>query len=97
MTYSKCAGGVDTVTQQVPVAEFKRRLSEFLGRVSFKGDTIVITRRGRPVAKLSPVGHEPLHLGQVAGTLDDDDPFFAILDEVVRRRKEHTPRVWPAD
>jgi prevent-host-death family protein len=85
------------VTQHIPVAEFKRRLSEFLGRVSFKGDTIVITRRGRPVAKLSPVGHEPIHLGQVTGTLEDDDPFFAILDEVVRSRKEHTPRAWHPD
>ena len=36
------------------VAEAKARLSELLARVE-NGEELVITRRGRPVAQLSPV------------------------------------------
>ena len=36
----------------VNVAEAKRRLSELIGRVAFGGAPVLITRRGRPMAKL---------------------------------------------
>src|SRR5262245_8693448 len=38
----------------VNVAEAKRRLSELVGRVAFGGARVLITRRGRPMAKLVP-------------------------------------------
>jgi prevent-host-death family protein len=40
--------------ETVKVAEAKARLSEILARVE-EGREVLITRRGRPVARLSPV------------------------------------------
>jgi len=40
--------------ETVSVAETKSHLSELLARIE-RGEEIVITRRGRPVARLSPV------------------------------------------
>jgi len=36
------------------VAEAKKQFSDLLGRVAFGGETVVITRRGKPMAKLVP-------------------------------------------
>ena len=36
----------------VSVAEVKRRFSEFLSRVELRGERVLITRRGKPVAVL---------------------------------------------
>lgn len=38
----------------VTVAEAKARLSELLNRIEH-GDEIVVTRRGRPIARLTPI------------------------------------------
>ena len=39
----------------VNVADAKRRFSDLLGRVAYGRETILITRRGRPMARLVPV------------------------------------------
>lgn len=79
------------------VAEAKKSFSDLLGRVSYGGETILITRRGKPVAKLSPVtAEEPGHLADVRGWLDDDDPFFAEIDRIVADRAKHRPRALSA-
>jgi prevent-host-death family protein len=39
----------------VPVAELKARLSEYLRRVR-RGDEVIISDRGVPIARLSPLG-----------------------------------------
>jgi prevent-host-death family protein len=76
------------------VAEAKRRLSDLLGRVAYAGETIVITRRGRPMAKLVPaLEGEPAGLAKLRGWLDEDDPFFAEIDGLVAARSHHLPRV----
>ncbi len=78
------------------VAEAKRRLSELLGRVAFAGERILITRRGRPMAHLVPVAPaEPLHLADVDGWLEDDDPFFERLAGVIDGRAIDTGRGIP--
>jgi tRNA(fMet)-specific endonuclease VapC len=41
--------------QAVSVAEAKRSLSELLSRVAYRGESIVIVKRGKPVARLVPV------------------------------------------
>jgi prevent-host-death family protein len=43
----------------VGVRELHDRLSEYLERVE-EGDEVVVTRRGRPVARLSGLGERPL-------------------------------------
>lgn len=77
------------------VAEAKKHFSDLLGRVAFGGETIVITRRGRPLAKLAPlVAEEPTHLADVRGWLEADDPFLSEVDAIVAQRASHRPRVW---
>jgi prevent-host-death family protein len=46
----------------VGVFEAKTRLSELLERAE-RGEEIVITRRGQPVARLTPVTHRPDKVG----------------------------------
>lgn len=82
--------------QSVSVAEAKRTLSELLGRVAFGGETVLIVKRGRPMARLIPPAETPEQgLGAVRGWLDDDDPFFEAVDSIVAARAKHVPRVWP--
>ena len=80
------------------VAEAKKHFSEILARVAFGGEIVLITRRGRPMAKLVPVGEaaDGEYLDTVEGWLDDDDPFFAAIDGNVAGRSRHVPRVLQA-
>jgi prevent-host-death family protein len=80
-------------TSEVSVAEAKRELSQLLGRVRFGGETIVITRRGRPMARLVPAADEPPHLADVQGWLDEDDAFFSAIEERVATRQKRPARV----
>jgi prevent-host-death family protein len=84
------------VAESVNVAEAKKRLSDLLGRVAYGGETILITRRGRPMARLVPP--EPEEAGEglsaVKGWLGAEDPFFDRVDAVVAARARHRPRVW---
>ena len=76
----------------ISVAEAKKRLSEILGRVAFGGEGFVIERRGRPIARIVPID-DGTHLADVKGWLGNDDPFFEEIDEIVRSRDRHAPRV----
>lgn len=59
--------------KQVSLLHFRRNASRILANVQ-KGQTLILTRRGRPVAQLIPVpGTEP----------DADDPFYSITDLAV--------------
>jgi prevent-host-death family protein len=79
----------------INVAEAKKKLSTLLGRVAFGKETILIMRRGRPMARLIPADDEPVQqgLGTVRGWLSDDDPFLTAVDEIVTSRVRHKPRV----
>ena len=83
------------IAEEVTVAAAKDRFSELLGRVAFGGETVLITRRGRPMAKLVPPnsGEAPAHLADLTGWLDDRHPLFGVLDDMVERRSQHLPRV----
>lgn len=80
--------------EAINVAEAKKQLSELLGRVAFRHETILITRRGRPMARLVPpddTGAAP-GLGAVKGWMADGDPFLDAIDDVVSARATHRPR-----
>lgn len=81
--------------QSLNVAEAKKKFSDLLGRVAYGGETILITRRGRPMAKLVPAdqGAPLAHPADVRGWLEEDDPFFSAIDEIVAARSEKNPRV----
>jgi hypothetical protein len=38
-----------------------------------------------------------MHLRDLEGWLDEDDPFFAVVDEIVEARFQHQPRVLSGD
>ena len=43
----------------IPATEFKAKCLELMDRVAARGETFLITKRGRPVAKLAPVDALP--------------------------------------
>ena len=82
--------------ESVNVAEAKKRLSDLLGRVAYGGETVLITRRGRPMARLVPpeTPEAGEGLAGVRGWLEDADPFFGRVDEAVAARARHRPRAY---
>ena len=54
-------------TKTVPAGEFKARCLALLDRVARTGEPLVVTKRGRPVAKLVPV--EPEGRSNLAGSV----------------------------
>lgn len=83
-------------TQSINVAEAKRQLSELLGRVAYKKEQIIITKRGKPMAKLVPTEGETMHLAQAKGWLDERDEFFDTIDRIICQRNAHIPRIFAA-
>ena len=66
---------------RVTVHEAKTHLSRLLARVE-KGETVVITRRGKPIAKLLPAeGLGPREPGGLKGLVSIDERFFEPLPE----------------
>lgn len=83
-------------TTSVSVAEAKQHLSDLLGRVAYGKETITITRRGKPMAKLVPVGRatsQP-HIADAQGWLEEDDVYFKAIEEIVADRLKHVPRAF---
>lgn len=75
------------------VAQAKRHFSDLLGRVAYGHETVLIMRRGRPMARLVPAEPDEGSLPAAVGFLEDDDPFFGIMEEIVAARAQHAPRV----
>lgn len=79
--------------EKINVAEAKKHFSELLGEVAYGKKRIIITKRGKPMARLIPAEGAEAHLGQAHGWLEDDDPFFATIDRIIRERSKHTSRI----
>jgi prevent-host-death family protein len=88
------------IMQNVSVATARQHLSEILGKVAYGGEAFVITKKGRPMARLMPIARaksktkKPKSLGDIKGWLADDDPFFKALEmirEESRREKPMNP------
>jgi prevent-host-death family protein len=62
------------------IAEVKKRFSELLDKVAYGKEQILITKSGRPMARLIPADHSERHPGDVEGWLDEDDPFFTDIN-----------------
>lgn len=80
--------------ETVSVAEAKKHFSELLGRVAYRGQSILITKRGRPMARLVPSSEREDKPPRVEGWLEADDPFFEVMDGIVADRETHLPRVF---
>jgi len=79
--------------ESINVAEAKKHFSELLGQVAYGKKQILITKRGKPMARLVPADEPNMHLGKAKGWLDGDDPFFDDIDRIITDRMEHVPRV----
>ena len=65
----------------IPAGQFKAQCLRLLDDVAETGETIVVTKRGKPVAKLQPV-EEPRSLkGSVIYHVSDEE-LIAPIDEV---------------
>lgn len=79
--------------EKINVAEAKKHFSELLGEVAYGKKRIIITKRGKPMARLIPAEETHVHLSHAHGWLEDDDPFFAAIDRIIRERSKHTSRI----
>ena len=77
----------------INVAEAKKHFSELLGQVAYGKKHILITKRGKPMARLVPADEIDNHLSNARGWLEDDDPFFDAIDRIIQERSKHVPRV----
>jgi prevent-host-death family protein len=69
--------------QEISAADFKAKCLKLMDNVEQQRTEIVITKRGRPVAKLVPYNEEPPRLfGYMAGTITILGDIMAPLDEV---------------
>ena len=56
-------------TQTIPAGEFKAKCLRLLDEVQQRRKEIIVTKRGKPVARLVPVkGAKPQIFGRLAGT-----------------------------
>ena len=81
-------------TATINVEDAKRYFADLLGRVAYGGETIIITRRGKPMARLVPVDVDTAapHVATAQGWLEDEAPFFTTIDTIVAERETHHPR-----
>jgi prevent-host-death family protein len=79
--------------ETINIAKAKKHFSELLGQVAFGKKHILITKRGKPMARLVPADELDTHLCDAKGWLENNDPFFDAIDRIVLDRLEHVPRV----
>ena len=77
----------------INIAKAKKHFSELIGQVAFGKKHVLITKRGKPMARLVPADEIDTHLSKAKGWLEDDDPFFDVMDRIVRDRGQHSPRI----
>jgi len=75
--YSIITMGVK-VRQRIPAGKFKATCLGLLDRVASTGEELIITKHGRPVAKLVPV--EPADEAELAGSILYEEDLVAPLD-----------------
>lgn len=67
--------------RSIPAARFKAQCLKLLDEVAETGETIVVTKRGKPVAKVEAV-EEPRSLKGSVVYLVSDEELIAPIDEV---------------
>jgi prevent-host-death family protein len=65
----------------IPAGQFKARCLKLLDEVAETGETIVVTKRGKPVAKVEPIEEPPSLKGTVVFLVSDEE-LIAPIDEV---------------
>jgi prevent-host-death family protein len=65
----------------ITASRFKAECLALLDQVAATGETIVITKGGRAVARVGPVEEPPSLLGTVTFNVTEDELIHAPLDE----------------
>lgn len=82
---------------EISAAEFKAKCLKLMDEISRTRKPIVITKRGKPVAKLVPVepaARKPL-FGCMAGTVTFEGDILAPLDVEWEAEAETEPNLYP--
>jgi prevent-host-death family protein len=61
----------------IPAGRFKAQCLRLLDDVAETGETIVVTKRGKPVARLAPIEEPPSLKGSVIYHVDDVELLFS--------------------
>ncbi len=64
----------------IPAARFKAQCLKLLDDVAETGETIVVTKRGKPVARLEPVEQPRSLVGSVTFLVSDEELIAPILE-----------------
>ena len=76
------------MARTVKAAEFKQTCLALMDEVERTGGTIIITKRGKPVARLAPVAEQrPQALGCLEGAVAIVDEDFSLPAWTVSARK----------
>lgn len=86
--------------EQIGVRELRQNASQYLSRVAARQESIEITDRGRPIARLVPITNDDWVNMIAAGEIVPADPTIDIRDiepfaidvnasEVLRELREH--------
>lgn len=61
----------------IPAGQFKARCLKLLDEVAETGETIVVTKRGKPVARLEAIEEPPSLKGSVIYLVENDEELFS--------------------
>lgn len=61
----------------IPATRFKAQCLKLLDEVADTGETIVVTKRGKPVARLEPIEEPRSLVGSVTYLVDDVEELFS--------------------
>lgn len=64
----------------IPAGQFKARCLKLLDEVAETGETIVVTKRGKPVARLEAIEEPRSLVGSVTFLVSDDELVEPILE-----------------
>jgi len=81
--------GQERALNDIPLGEAKARLSELVDRV-LAGESVRITRRGKPVAQLTGVASpkKPVDVAALRALTDSMTPQKETAEETVRRMRD---------
>ncbi len=67
-------------TATIPAGEFKSRCLKLLDEVAEKHHTLIVTKRGRPVAQITPIPKKGGFVGSMEGTVEIHGDIISPID-----------------
>jgi prevent-host-death family protein len=68
---------------QIPASQFKANCLRLMDQVARQRTSIVITKRGKPIAKLVPISDEPIDIfGRMKGTIRIVGDIVGPIDDL---------------